>query len=407
MGKSRLDLSALDLKLLAMAAMLVDHMGYLLFPTAMWMRYVGRLAFPIFAFQIAEGWYRTHDREKYTLRLLICAVVSEVPFDLAFSGTPVDAGYQNVLWTFFIAAAALWAADALQERLHLPLPLAALPAAGAGYLLGEWMQADYFGPGVLTVLVFALCRQWHIGRLPELAAMLVINGWLLPSADMTLWGVTLPVELLATAALLPIWLYRAVSWPWPRPARNLVCILSGTPAASVVAGPEHWNIRRHIMAKNKEEKTNVMRTLEQKKIPYTPHTYDPNGPIDGVSVAQALGHDPACVFKTLVTRGASGGYYVFDIPVAENLDLKKAARAVGEKSVAMLPQKELLPLTGYVHGGCSPVGMKKQFPTVFHATAADLPAIMVSAGRIGHQVQCDPQALLSLLRAKTADIIVD
>ena len=99
------------------------------------------------------------------------------------------------------------------------------------------------------------------------------------------------------------------------------------------------------MAKNKEEKTNVMRTLEQKKIPYTPHTYDPNGPIDGVSVAQALGQDPACVFKTLVTRGASGGYYVFDIPVAENLDLKKAARAVGEKSVAMLPQKELLPLT--------------------------------------------------------------
>ena len=112
MGKNRLDLSALDLKLLAMAAMLVDHMGYLLFPTVMWMRYVGRLAFPIFAFQIAEGWYRTHNREKYTLRLLICAVVSEVPFDLAFSGTPVDAGYQNVLWTFFIAAAALWAMEA-------------------------------------------------------------------------------------------------------------------------------------------------------------------------------------------------------------------------------------------------------------------------------------------------------
>ena len=88
-----------------------------------------------------------------------------------------------------------------------------MPAAGAGYLLGEWMQADYFGPGVLTVLVFALCRQWHIGRLPELAAMLVINGWLLPSADMTLWGVTLPVELLATAALLPIWLYRGRQGP--------------------------------------------------------------------------------------------------------------------------------------------------------------------------------------------------
>ena len=99
------------------------------------------------------------------------------------------------------------------------------------------------------------------------------------------------------------------------------------------------------MAKHKEEKTNVMRTLDQKKIPYTAHTYDPDGPIDGVSVAAALGQDPAHVFKTLVTKGASGGYYVFDIPVAENLDLKKAARAVGEKSVAMLPQKELLGLT--------------------------------------------------------------
>ena len=105
------------------------------------------------------------------------------------------------------------------------------------------------------------------------------------------------------------------------------------------------------MAKHKEEKTNVMRTLDQKKIPYTAHTFDPDGPIDGVSVAAALGQDPAHVFKTLVTKGASGGYYVFDIPVAENLDLKKAARAVGEKSVAMLPQKELLGLTGYVHGG--------------------------------------------------------
>lgn len=213
MGKSRLDLSALDLKLLAMAAMLVDHMGYLLFPTALWMRCVGRLAFPIFAFQVAEGWYRTHDREKYTLRLLICAVVSEVPFDLAFSGTPVDAGYQNVLWTFFIAAAALWAMEVLRRRLHIPLPLVALCAGAAGYLLGEWMQADYFGPGVLTVLVFALCRQWHIGRLPELAAMLVINGWLLPSASMTVWGMELPVQLLAAAALPLIWLYRGRQGP--------------------------------------------------------------------------------------------------------------------------------------------------------------------------------------------------
>ena len=160
------------------------------------------------------------------------------------------------------------------------------------------------------------------------------------------------------------------------------------------------------MAKHKEEKTNVMRTLEQKKIPYTAHSYDPDGPIDGVSVAQTLGQPAERVFKTLVTKAASGAYYVFDIPVAENLDLKKAARAVGEKSVAMLPQKELLGLTGYVHGGCSPVGMKKQFPTVFHKTALGYDTVCVSAGKIGAQVECDPKALIDLLRAKTADIIV-
>ena len=160
------------------------------------------------------------------------------------------------------------------------------------------------------------------------------------------------------------------------------------------------------MSKHKEEKTNVMRTLEQKKIASSAHAYEPDGRIDGVSVAQTLGQAPERVFKTLVTRGASGGYYVFDIPVAESLDLKKAAKAVGEKSVAMLPQKELLGLTGYVHGGCSPVGMKKQFPTVFHETAVLYDTICVSAGRIGAQVECRPGDLIGLLRAKTADIIV-
>ena len=161
------------------------------------------------------------------------------------------------------------------------------------------------------------------------------------------------------------------------------------------------------MAKRKEEKTNVMRLLEQKNIPYTAHTYPADGAIDGVSVAARLGQDVRAVFKTLVTRGASGSYYVFDIPVAENLDLKKAARAVGEKSVAMLPQRELLPLTGYVHGGCSPVGMKKQFPTVFHETAILFDTICVSAGKIGAQVEVPPQALLDLLGAETADIVVE
>lgn len=160
------------------------------------------------------------------------------------------------------------------------------------------------------------------------------------------------------------------------------------------------------MAK-KEDKTNVMRVLDQKGIAYTAHAYPADGPVDGVSVAAYLGQDPEQVFKTLVTRAASGAYYVFDIPVAENLDLKKAAKAVGEKSIAMLPQKELLPLTGYVHGGCSPVGMKKQFPTVFHETVELFDTICVSAGKIGAQVELAPGDLIALLGASTADVTVE
>jgi len=160
------------------------------------------------------------------------------------------------------------------------------------------------------------------------------------------------------------------------------------------------------MSKQKEEKTNVMRVLDQKKISYTPHTY-PCGETtpDGVSVAQMLGQDPAAVFKTLVSKGASGGYYVFDIPVAETLDLKKAAKAVGEKSVAMLPAKELLPLTGYVHGGCSPVGMKKRFPTVFHESCLAQKTICVSAGKVGFQVELKPADLIALVGGTTANLI--
>ena len=162
------------------------------------------------------------------------------------------------------------------------------------------------------------------------------------------------------------------------------------------------------MAKHKEEKTNALRILDQKKIPYTVHVYDgSNGAVDGVTVARSLGQDEGRVYKTLVTRGASGQHYVFDIPVAETLDLKKAAKAVGEKSVAMILSRELLPLTGYVHGGCSPVGMKKQFPTVFHETVEIIDTIMVSAGKIGFQVQCDPAELLALLDAATADVTVE
>ena len=159
------------------------------------------------------------------------------------------------------------------------------------------------------------------------------------------------------------------------------------------------------MAKEKIEKTNVMRLLEQKGIPYTPHDYRASGAVGGTEVAAALGEDPARVFKTLVTQGASGGHYVFVIPVAEELDLKKAAKAVGEKSIAMLPQKELLPLTGYLHGGCSPIGMKKPFPTVLHQSAAEQESIYVSAGKVGFQAELAPADLQKMLPMRLADVI--
>ena len=162
------------------------------------------------------------------------------------------------------------------------------------------------------------------------------------------------------------------------------------------------------MAKQKEDKTNVMRILEQHGIAYTAHTYphQEGVAVDGVTVARSLGQDPECVFKTLVARGASKGIYVFVIPVGDNLDLKKAARAVGEKSVEMIPVKEINALTGYVRGGCSPVGMKKQYPTVFHETAEIIDTMMVSAGRIGYQVELVPAELAELVGAQLADITV-
>ena len=162
------------------------------------------------------------------------------------------------------------------------------------------------------------------------------------------------------------------------------------------------------MAKPKEEKTNVMRILEQKQIPYAAHTYEHEEgvAVDGVTVAAQLGQDPECVFKTLVARGASKGIYVFCIPVAENLDLKKAARAVGEKSIEMVAVKEINALTGYIRGGCSPVGMKKQYPTVFHETAEIVDTIMVSAGKIGYQVELAPAALIELVGGTLSDVTV-
>lgn len=150
-----------------------------------------------------------------------------------------------------------------------------------------------------------------------------------------------------------------------------------------------------------------MRILEQKKIPYTPHFY-PHGegiPTDGVTVANFVGKAVESVYKTLVTRSASKNYYVFVIPVAEHLDLKKAAKAVGEKSIEMIRQDELLPLTGYIHGGCSPVGMKKLFKTTFHEAVSSLETVAVSAGKVGAQIEVAPDRLIKLVNGRLADII--
>lgn len=152
------------------------------------------------------------------------------------------------------------------------------------------------------------------------------------------------------------------------------------------------------------DKTNVMRILDGKKISYESHTYEPDATMSGEQIAEILGENPDHVFKTLVTQGKSGGYYVFVVPVQSELDLKKAAKAAGEKAVNMIKQKELLPLTGYVHGGCSPIGMKKQLPTFLHETAEQYEKIFVSAGKVGCQIELSPQDLMTVIRCDFADV---
>ena len=158
--------------------------------------------------------------------------------------------------------------------------------------------------------------------------------------------------------------------------------------------------------KNSTEKTNVMRALDQKKITYTSHCYADTDAISGVEVAEALHEDPNQVFKTLVTIGATKNYYVFMVPVHKELDLKKAAKSVGEKSIAMIKSKDLLPFTGYIHGGCSPIGMKKQFRTVIDASATNFDTILFSAGKIGYQVEVSPADLEKVIRLSYNDITV-
>ena len=159
----------------------------------------------------------------------------------------------------------------------------------------------------------------------------------------------------------------------------------------------------------KEEKTNVMRILEAAGVPYTPHRIPlgKDDPLDGVTAAGLLGKPVEQVFKTLVAEGPKGEHFVYVIPVAETLDLKKAARAAGVKSIAMLPQKKLFPLTGYVHGGCSPIGMAKAFPTYFAEEVILVDTMVCSAGKVGYQIEVEPQALMDLVGGETAELIVE
>lgn len=159
------------------------------------------------------------------------------------------------------------------------------------------------------------------------------------------------------------------------------------------------------MAKDKTEKTNAMRILERNKVSFLHRVWEEaTSENTGAELAAALGQDPERVFKTLVTQAKSGGFYVFMIPVEETLDLKKAASAAGEKSLSMLKSKDLLPLTGYVHGGCSPIGMKKLFPTFLHEAAKEFDTILFSAGKIGHQLEVSVADLCRVIPVTLADV---
>lgn len=157
--------------------------------------------------------------------------------------------------------------------------------------------------------------------------------------------------------------------------------------------------------KHSDERTNVMRILDSQKVLFNSYNYLDSGAISGMKVAEALNEDPNMVFKTLVTAGKSGNHYVFLIPVNKELNLKKAAKSVGEKSIEMVKSKELLPLTGYIHGGCSPIGMKKFFRTVIHISASEFEKIIFSAGKIGYQVEVALDDLKKIIKFDLFDIV--
>lgn len=209
-------LSALGLKLLAMALMLCDHLWAALPAAPDMLTHLGRIAFPIFAFQIAEGFARTHDRKRYLLRMLVFAAVSEIPFNLFYAGTAVYPFHQNVMFTFVLAILLLLGVEKFRAKGRIAYLLAAAAAVFLGYILGTVTMVDYYGCGVVTVLLFYLCREWKWGWLPELAGLLYLNGALLAGEELTVMGITFPEQSLAALALVPILCYRGRQGPHSR-----------------------------------------------------------------------------------------------------------------------------------------------------------------------------------------------
>lgn len=238
--KNKPELTSFDLHLLAMGLMLCDHICLALMPDRLWMTCVGRLAFPIFAFLVAEGFVRTRSRARYARRLLIFAIVSEVPFDLLAAGRPVYPFHQNVLWTFLIALGCM---QLLEWAKADPRPAARfVVSAGAvlgGFLAGTAFMVDYFGPGVWTVLVFYFFRGdgWR-QRLGQLLCLLPLNGWLLAGQTVLPGGLALPIQAFAVLALPFIWLYRGRQGPHGRAVRWL--FYGFYPAHLLVLAGSRW-----------------------------------------------------------------------------------------------------------------------------------------------------------------------
>ena len=238
--KKRPELTSFGLHLLAMGLMLCDHICLAFMPDRLWMTCVGRLAFPVFAFLAAEGFARTRSRARYARRLLVFALLSEVPFDLLAAGSPVYPLHQNVLWTFLIALGCM---QLLEWAKADPRPAARFVlSAGAvlgGYLAGTALMADYFGPGVWTVLAFYFFRGggWR-QRLGQLACLLLLNGWLLAGPTIPLGGYALPVQAFAVLALPFIWLYRGRQGPHGRAVRRF--FYGFYPAHLLVLAGSRW-----------------------------------------------------------------------------------------------------------------------------------------------------------------------